>query len=406
MKQLTTSLFLVYAITCAVQAMPLPDTVREAVQQIRASDGVQPRQPFFLLEQFVPKAAGDAEQRQKLAALLAEAAVAPGTKPLARTVLCQYLAKVAGEAEIPVLRKLLSDPATAADARIALGEVVGAPAKAEPEPVYQAQATDAKPATRVAGLSALAHCYPHEALPVCVKALRDADPVVSATAIQQVGRLDGAALARELPALDASRQALALDVLAERKVLAARDAATRLAGSADETVKQSAVRALGAIGDASSVAVFAELGAEDALAQLNAPGVDAAILKGITAGDAAARVALMNAAVARAVPNLTPVLLRAAVDAEEKVQTAALKALGRSGDVSAYPQVAALLGGARSEAVEIAVRQMGRRMTDRQARLVPLLARLQGTQVPVQTQAAVLRALPSLGGEDALVPVR
>ena len=413
MKQLYISLFLVYAITCAVKAAPLPDTICEAVKTIRTTDGVQPRQPFFLLEQFVPKAAGDAEQRQKLAALLAEAAVAPDTTPPVRTLLCQHLAKIAGEAEAPLLRKLLADPATAADARIALGEVTGAPAKAEPVAVYQAQATDSKPAMRVAGLSALAHSYPHDALPACVKALRDVDPAVSATAVQLLGQLDGATLVRELPSLDAPRQALALDVLAERKIIASREAAMRLAGSADETVKLAATRTLGTVGDAGSVAVLANLGSEDALAQLNAAGVDDAILKGIvdfggraSPRAAEARVALINAAVARGLPNLTPALLRAAGDAEEKVQVAALKMLGRSGDESAYPQMVALLGGTRSEEAESAVRQMGRRMAERQTRLAPLLARLRGNQVPAQTQTAVLRTLVPLGGEDALVPVR
>jgi type 1 glutamine amidotransferase/HEAT repeat protein len=397
---------LVVAGVFAAVGAPLPENIREAVRQVRASDGMQPRQPFILLEQAVPKVAGDVEQRQALAALLAEAAVEPVTAPLARTVLCQHLARVAGEAETLTLRKLLSNPATAADARIALGEVVAAPSKAEPVAVYLAEAAHVNPATRVAGLSALARYYPEAALPVCVKALRDVDPVVSATAIQRVGLLDGRALAQEVATLDAARQALVLAVLAERKVTAARDAVTGLAGSPDENVRSAAVRALGAVGDAGSVAVLAELGAEEALAQLTAPGVDAAILTGIAAGKGVARVAQINAAVARGIPDLTPVLLRAASDADEKVQSAALKVLGRSGDVAAYPQVVKLLGGVNSEQVEGAVRQMGRRMTDRKARLAPLLARLQGGEVTVQAQAAVLRAVVPLGGEDALVPVR
>jgi type 1 glutamine amidotransferase/HEAT repeat protein len=372
------------------------------VQQIRTSDGVQPRQPFFLLEQFVPKAAGDAEQRQNLAVLLAEATTAPDTTPAARTILCQHLAKVAGDAETPLVRKLLANPETVADARIALGEGVVAPVKQTPLADCLAQAADAKPALRMAGLSALAHTYPQEALPACVKAMHDPDPGVSATAIRQVGRLDGATLARELPGLDAPRQALALDVLAERKVVASRASVTRLTTSADETVKQAALRALGAVGDAGSVATLAELGAEDALAQLNAPGVDEAIFKGIEAGSAASRIALINAAVARGTPNLTPVLLRAAGDAEEKVQVVALKVLGRSGDASAYPLLVAMLGGVRNDEVESAVKLMGRGMKERSARLAPLLARLPGAPVPVQV--AVLRVLAPLGGEDALAP--
>jgi HEAT repeat protein len=400
---------LLLALAFAASAAPLPENIRDAVQQVRKSNGVQPRQPFYLLEQAVPKAAGDVEQRQQLAKLLAEAVAAPDTTPSARTVLCQHLAKVAGEAERPILRKLLANPAAAADARIALCEVVNTPAKAEPAAIYLAQATDARPATRVAGLSALAHFYPQEAMPVCLKAMRDADLRVSATAIQQVGRLDGEALSRELSTLGPSHQALALDVLAEHSVAAARGVAAELLKSADEAVKLAAIRALGAMGDAGSVAVLAEAGADEALAQLSAPGVDEAIVNGIADGGgrtADSRVALITAAVARGIPSLTPVFLRAAADAEEKVQTAALKMLGRSGDVSAYPEVVALLGGVRSEEAESAARQMGRRMSDRQARLAPLLARLQGGQVSALEQGAVLRTLAPLGGEDALAPVR
>lgn len=408
MKQQAKSILLIFALATAfaASAAPLPDTVREAVKQVRASDGTQPRQALYLLEQFVPKAAGDAEQRQQLSALLAEAAAAADTKPPVRTVLCQHLAKVAGEAEAPLLRKLLADPATAADARIALGEVVGAPAKAEPLAAYLAEAADAKASVRVAGLSSLSRNYPKEALPACVKALRDADPAVSATAIQRVGQLDGEALAKELPTLDAPRQVLALDVLAERKVNQARGAVTGLLKSPDEAVRQAAIRALGALGDVGSVAVLAELGAGDALAQLTAPGTDEAILKGVAAGKAEARVTLINAAVARGLPELTPTLVRAARDPEEKVQTAALKVLGRSGDVATYPQVVAMLGDVNGDQAEGAVKGMGRRMPDRQARLAPLLAKLQGGQVPAQTQAAVLRTLVPLGGEDALAPVK
>lgn len=394
-------------------AAPLADDIRSAVQQVRASDGVQPRQPFYLLEQAVPKAAGDVEQRLQLAKLLVEVVTAPDTTPAARTVLCQHLAKVAGEAERPLLSKLLADPATAADARIALGEAVGPPAKPEAEAAYLARVSDAKPSVRVAALAALAAFYPKAAVAACAKALRDPAPSVAATAIQRLARLDGAALAAELSALAPPRQALALDALAEGKVAAARDTAARLTDSPDEAVKQAAVRALGVVGDAGSVALLARLGAADALAQLNAVHVDEALLKVIAAAGgpasphaAGARVVAMSAAVARGIPGLTPVLLRAAADADATVRTTALKLLGRSGEVSAYPQLVAQLGGADGEAVEDAALLMGRRMTDRAARLAPLLARLQGGEMPSAVRIAVLRVVAPLGGEDALAPVR
>ncbi len=397
------ALFVAFA---AHAASPLPDDVREAVRQVRTNAVASVRQPYFLLEQFTPKAAGEAEQCRALAALLAEAAGAADTTPLGRTILCQHLARVAGAAETPLLRKLLADPAATAAARIALGEVVGAPPPAEPVEVYRAEAAAAQPATRVAGLSSLARYYPKAALPVCVKALGDTNAVVSATAMRLVGRLDGAALAGAVAGFDAARQALALDVLAECKVGAARGVVTGLVASPDETVRAAAIRALGVLGDKGSVAVLAEAGAEAELAQLTAPGVDRAIVAGIAAGKPAARVTLLNAAVARGGPGLTPVLLEAVRTADETVQKAALKVLGRTGDVAAYPQLVALLGAAGGQEAENAVRQMGRRLANRQARLAPLLDPLKDAKAPVATQAAVVRVLAPLGGEDALAPVR
>ncbi|MDX9868738.1 MAG: HEAT repeat domain-containing protein [Kiritimatiellia bacterium] len=391
-------------ITVEGVAAPLPDEVRDAVRQIRTGDGVQPRPPHYLLEQTVPKAAGDPEQRRALARLLAEAAVAPDTTAAARTVLCQHLAKIGGEAEAERLRKLLDDPATAASARIALALDEARPLPPEAEAVYRAQTASPNPATRMAGLSALASYYPKSAAPACLTSLRDPDLAVGATAIRCLGLVDGAALARALPELEPARQALALAAAAETRIAAVRDAATRLARAKDETVRAAAVRALGAVGDAGSVALLAELGDADALERLHADGVDDAIRRGIGGGDPKARVALMNAAVARGLPGLTPALLRAATDAEPAVRAAALKGLGRGGESSAYPRLVALLGGTDSEAVEDAVRLMGRRMGDRDARLAPLLERARDGKAAVRV--AVLRVIAPLGGEDTLALIR
>jgi type 1 glutamine amidotransferase/HEAT repeat protein len=376
-------LFLLLAVPAF--AAPLPDDVRDAVEQVRKYDYTQPRTAPFTLEQFTPKA--DAEQRAALATLLEKAMTAPDSTPLGRTILGQRFAQIAGNATFAL-------PAP--------------PSKA----TCLAEATDTKPAARIAGLSSLARFYPNDAAPVLAKAIHDADPVVSATAIQ----LAGPALAAQLPKLDGARQALALSVLAERKVASARGAVAELVNSGDELVRLAAISALGALGDASSVPVLVKLAgdekaavksaAENALARLAAPGVDEIVLKGVMSGAPAERALMINVAAARETLGLGPVLLIVACDKEEAVQTAALKSLARTGGADVYPHLVEMLSSVRSPALENAVIAVGRRLDDPSARLAPLLALLKRAALPAEAQDSVMRTLAPIGGAEALAVVR
>lgn len=381
--------FLLLFCALPVFAAPLPDNVREAVEQVRKYDYTQPRTAPYMLEQFTPKA--DAEQRAALAALLAKAIAAPDSTPLGRTILGQRLALIAGDATFT-----LPPP----------------PSKA----TCLAEATDAKPARRIAGLASLARFYPDDALAPVVKAMGDADPKVSATAIQLAGKLQASALAAQLPKFDSARQALALSVLAEHKATGARGPVLELVNSGDELVRLAAISALGVVGDVSSVPVLVKLAgdekaavksaAENALAQLAVTGVDEAVLKGIVSGTPEERALMISVASSRETLGLGPVLLISACDKDEAVQGAALKALGRIGGADVYPQLVEMLWNVRSPSLEIAVIGVGRRVDDTQARLAPLLALLKREGASVDVQGSVMRTLAPIGGVEALAPVR
>ncbi|MBM3892559.1 MAG: hypothetical protein FJ388_25865, partial [Verrucomicrobia bacterium] len=353
--------------------------------QVRKYDYSQPRTAPFTLEQFTPKA--DAEQRAALATLLQNAIAAPDSTPLGRTILGQRLAQIAGNATF---------------------ELPPPPSKA----TCLAEASDAKPARRVAGLSSLARFHPGDALPALMKAMGDADPVVSATAIQLAGKLNPAALATQLPKMDGARQVLALAVLAEHKVVAARKTVSELINSGNELVRLAAISALGALGDAGSVPVLAKLAgdekaaiklaAENALARLAGTGVDNAILTGLVSGTPAERVVMINAAGARQTLGLGLLLMNMAMDKDESVQAAAMKALGKTGGADVYPQLVEMLATVRNPALESAIISVGRRMEDPNARLAPLLALLKRDGV----QDPVMRMLAPIGGAEALAPVR
>jgi len=402
------------------QAKPLPDEIRQAVREVAKWDYSQPRKAAYLLEQFTPRATGDAEQRQELAALLAQTAVAADTTPQGRTILCQHLALVAGDKQVPALTKLLDNPATEEDARIALrairGFAVGRPAPAEAKEHYLAQATNSNPDVRVAALASLARFYPDDAMPTLIKAIEDDAPIVSATAIERASQLDATALAARLPKLEAAQQVLTLAVLAERNVAEARVAIAELLGSDDESVRLAAIRALGAVGDAGTVPLLAKAAAdetragktaaENALGQLAAPGVDEAVLRGITAGSPASRAMMINAAALRSLSAAIPAMFAAARDQDAAVRSAAFKALAKLGDATTYPQLVELLASVQNPALETAVAAVGRRVETAQDRVSPLIAMLKRDGISDETQAAVLRAMALTGGPEALEAVR
>jgi len=391
----------VFLLALPLFAAPLPEEVRQAVEQVRKYDYSQPRSAPYLLEQFAPKA--DPEQRAALAALLVKAISSPDTTSLGRTLLCQRLAVVGTDAE----RALVTTH---------LGEMVSETRAPVPQAVCLAEASDTAPAKRIAGLSSLARFYPQDAPPVLLKALTDADPVVSATAIQLLGKLHAASLVAQLPKLDAPRQVLALSVLADHKVVAARDAVTALVNSGDELVRLAAIHALGSVGDVTSLPLLVKLAvgekaaiksaAENALAQLAAPGVDNAILAGIVTGSSAERLVMINAAGGRQIVGLSQLLLNAAMDKDESVQTAALKTLAKTGGADVYPQLVEMLATVRNPALESAVVSVGRRLDDPKARLAPLLALLERAGASVEVQTAVMRTLSPIGGAEALAAVR
>jgi len=386
-----------------VQAAPVPQDVLKAVDEVAVSNGLHPRQPLYLLEQFVPAAAGDAEQRKQLAGALMDAFASDKTSAAGRTIVAQHLAKVAGEAEIQTLRKMKGDAQTMADIRIALNEVAASSIKDAGKPAYLAELKSGIPIQQIAGLAGIAQFYPNDAAEISLQSINSKDSKVSSTAIRTLAKNNPSAFAVAIPAMSKERQLMALTVASEYGITEAGAVAAQLAQSDDADLKSAAVQTLGSIGSAECVAVLVSEGAEDALVQLNAKGVDKAILKIIGSGDAVAKERAINASVMRGIPDMEPVLLKAATDANSNVSAAALKFLGRSGSTAVYPQLTALLGSANSEEVASSLRRIIKRMDDKESCFKPLLKIYGKSGVTDTEQIAVLRCLSSIGGEEPLV---
>jgi len=205
------------AFGCSPSAQ-VPDEIVEAVSMVAAGNGFQPREPHYLLEQFVPAVTSDKKQRAQIASILLDAIAADQTTPAGRTVLAQYLAKVAGNAEHKALKRMLGNPQTEADIRIALGETAASSIKRESLEVYQAEIKSNDPAKQIAGLSSISLYYPEAAPQLCLNMINSEDHAVYATAIRLLAELDAEALISALTKLEKESQLKVLRVIEEQKL--------------------------------------------------------------------------------------------------------------------------------------------------------------------------------------------
>lgn len=113
-----------------VHAAALPADIRDALQQLKTYDADQSRKPLIAVEQFAQGASGDVEQRKALAVEFGKLLTDPATTAAARTFICQKLALVGTDAEVPLLAKWLGDPERAENARYALQGMQSAAADA------------------------------------------------------------------------------------------------------------------------------------------------------------------------------------------------------------------------------------------------------------------------------------
>jgi uncharacterized protein len=199
-------------------AVQVPAGIAEAVSVVATGNGFQPREPHFLLEQYVPEASGNKKQRAQMAALLLEALASPQTTAEGRTVIAQYLSQVAGDGEHKALKKMLGNPETDADIRIALGETSPPAVKKESIEVYQAEIKSADPVKQIAGISALALWYPESAPALCIELIGSDHYQVYATAIRLLSQLDQQALSAAFPGMSPGNQQKMLRVVREQQI--------------------------------------------------------------------------------------------------------------------------------------------------------------------------------------------
>jgi len=227
--------------------------------------------------------------------------------------------------------------------------------------------------------------------------------------------------AAEMPRLEPQEQVWMIDSLAARGDSAARTAIAKSLATPDAMVRRAAIVALGKVGDASSVPLFARALAnsddadtrrsiETAMIGLSGgPPIDNAVRDQLTKSSGDARVSLIAVLARRQGPAANPVLFEEADNADPAVAKAALRALTRTAAASDVPAVLRKLVDARDPAVraeaESAAAQALGKLEDASSRSAAAIDALRRAQNP-ESISSVLALMPRCGDAQALAVLK
>jgi HEAT repeat protein len=258
-----------------------------------------------------------------------------------------------------------------------------------------------------------------EAVSIVLDILRSNDQEMQAAAIAMVKEMPGTqvteALAKELPNLSAKSQVQLLSALGDRGDVAARAAVVAAVKSEDEWVRIAALRAIGQLGDDSSVELLAQSaagagGAEqkaarDSLYRLRGSNVDKVILAAIPKAEAKTKVELISSVGQRNITAGVVSLLETAKDSDRKVRIESLRTLKVVAGPENLPALVELLINAKSstdrtEAVKT-IAAVAHRIEDKNRQAASVLAALPSVKETVP-RCSLLNVLGRIGDNSAL----
>ena len=275
---------------------------------------------------------------------------------------------------------------------------------------------------RAAALLGLAGTGGANSFPTILKALADPDAAVFGAALRAVRETPGPvpsesmkAAFRKLPPGD---QGLVVEALSRRTDAAGRGIAAAAAGSRDEAVALAGLRALGRIGDTSSILLLAKASAtltgearDAARASLDAlpgPLIDAAMIALLKPSTAPrVRTELIRSLAARNALGAAPALEAGTRDADPGIQLEAAKALGILAPATGLAPLLALVLATPDDEVRGAAAKSAAAIVggvrNPAAAAAPVLEALAGAAPAARI--ALLSILPAAGGAAALAAV-
>jgi HEAT repeat protein len=307
-----------------------------------------------------------------------------------------------------------------ADACLACAEAVAAVGNSgEALALYESVGkADVPKHLKVAALDGQFRIHKADALDPLLKQIRSSDPAFFKLGLAVARTMPGGkvtlALAGELQALPAERQALLLSALGDRKETAGLLPVLRDASKSKSTeVREAAIQVLARMGDASAgdVLLAASLGdnqvartAKEALKTLPGNQIDAAIVAKLAGADGKAKVTLLELVGARQIAAAAPAARQALADADEAVRIAAIAAIGQLVELKDIELLTARAlgssGQAEAAAARSALKMAAQRMSDRDGCAAKLAACLKGASAADQTY--LLELLGKVSGAKAL----
>ena len=258
-----------------------------------------------------------------------------------------------------------------------------------------------------------------EAVKMVLDILKGGDQDMQSVAISMVKDMPGAevtkALTAELPRLSPTSQVQLLSALGDRGDAAALPAVVAAAKSQDQSVRIAAIRALGQLGDDTTVGLLTQAaagakGAEqkaarDSLYRLRGPKVDQVILDEIPKAEAAAKVELISSAGERNITAGVTPILKTARDPDRKVRTESFRVLKVIAGPEHLPALVQLLIGAQSSSdrseCQKTVAAVAHKIADKNSQAQAVLTVLP-TVKQTQSRCSLLGVLGKIGDDKAL----
>ena len=263
----------------------------------------------------------------------------------------------------------------------------------------------------------------NEAIGIVINALKGEDESMQSMAIALVRDMPGPevtkVLARELPNLSVRGQMQLLSALADRGDRTALPAVITATKAEDESVRVAALKAIGDLGDASSVGLLAgtaaatrgaeQKAARGSLYRLRGPKVDETILEAIPSAEAKVKVELIRSTGERNIATGDEILLKTAADKDSSVRRESIKVLKTIAGPNDLPSLVKMLIGVQSSAdrreAEKTVTAVAHKIGDESKQAEAVLAALPSVK-DVTTRCSLLRVLGKIGDKSALGVLR